>query len=102
MRQEMKWAWITFVTAAALLLLVALSGCATVTTPSGLQIKYIKMPLIDSDVATIYKHEWLDGDNVLHEESLTINADMRAEKQLEALKAGLAAGAAIHGIKGNP
>ncbi|MHA1574510.1 MAG: hypothetical protein ACTSX8_11000 [Alphaproteobacteria bacterium] len=74
-----------------------LGGCATVTTPSGFTIKYVKMPLLDTTGAISYRHEWLDAENVLHEERLDINADMGSQNQLDALKAGLAAGAAIKG-----
>jgi len=87
------------VLAALVFVLASTAGCATITTPNGLQIRYVKMPLLDTNVATVYRHEWLDEKNVLHEESLTINANMAAEHQIEALKAGLAAGAAMYGAK---
>ena len=76
-----------------------LAGCATITTPN-VTIKYIKMPLIDTTGAVSYRHEWLDAENVLHEERLDINADMGSRNQLEALKAGLAAGVAARGAAG--
>jgi len=97
-----KWFGILLSLAGALAVAIMLSGCATIKTPNGLEIRYVKMPFLDSDVATVYRHEWLDKDNVLHEESLTINADMRAEHQLKAMEAGLAAGAALYGVRGAP
>ena len=84
--------------AGAVVVAIMLSGCATVTTPNGLKIQYVKMPFLDTTGALSYRHEWLDKDNVLHEERLDINADMDAEKQLEAFKVGLAGAAAARGL----
>ena len=83
--------------AGAVVVAIMLSGCATVTTPNGLKIQYVKMPFLDTTGALSYRHEWLDADNVLHEERLDINADMDSQRQLEAFKAGMA-GAAARGL----
>ena len=104
MRPEKIVQWFFYLLSAAGAVVVAmmLAGCATVTTPNGLKIQYVKMPFLDTTGALSYRHEWLDADNVLHEERLDINADMDSQRQLEALKAGLAAGSAAYGLKSAP
>ena len=97
-----QWFLALLSVAGAIVVAMMLSGCATVTTPNGLKIQYVKMPFLDTTGALSYRHEWLDADNVLHEERLDINADMDSQRQLEALKAGLATGAAMYGVKGGP
>jgi len=92
-----QWFLALLSVAGAIVVAMMLSGCATVTTPNGLKIQYVKMPFLDTTGALSYRHEWLDKDNMLHEERLDINADMDAEKQLEAFKVGLA-GAAARGL----
>lgn len=73
-----------------LISLTALSGCLTVTTPSGFTAKGIKMPLIDTIGTLDYEHEWLTEDNTLHNERLIIGVDTSTQNQLKAFEAGAA------------